>query len=93
MGMIKVSGEYPENIMHATYTSNQILTISQIERFPNDVATKMALSMANSTDATQNIENFKSCAYHPDWNQNANWGEVFRRLDQPGTSRRCVSIV
>ena len=40
---------------------------------------------------SRNIENFEICAAcHAGWNQSADWGHLFRRLEYPpGTSRLC----
>jgi len=47
--------------------------------------------LPDPTDATRNIENFDICAAcHAGWNQSADWGHLFRRLNSPpATSRVC----
>ena len=47
--------------------------------------------LPDTTDATRNVENFDICAAcHAGWNQSADWGHLFRRLDYPpGTTRVC----
>ena len=47
--------------------------------------------LPHKTDASRNIENFDICgACHAGWNQSADWGNLFRRLEYPpGTSRVC----
>lgn len=47
--------------------------------------------LPDPTDATRNIENFDICgACHAGWNQSADWGHLFRRLNYPpATLRLC----
>ena len=47
--------------------------------------------LPNPNDASRTIENFDICAAcHAGWNQSADWGHLFRRLNYPpGTSRVC----
>ena len=47
--------------------------------------------LPDRTDPTRNAENFDICAAcHVGWNQSADWGQLFRRLNYPpGTSRVC----
>lgn len=47
--------------------------------------------LPDPTDPTQNVEEFDICAAcHAGYNQSADWGHVFRRLNYPpGTSRVC----
>ena len=47
--------------------------------------------LPDPTDATRNVENFDICAAcHAGWNQSADLGHLFRRLNHPpGTSRVC----
>lgn len=47
--------------------------------------------LPDPTDPTQNVKEFDICAAcHAGFNQSADWGHVFRRLDYPrGTSRVC----
>lgn len=47
--------------------------------------------LPDPTDPARNIENFDICAAcHAGWNQSADWGHLFRRLNYPpGTSRIC----
>ena len=47
--------------------------------------------LPDSTDPARHIENFDICAAcHAGWNQSADWGHLFRRLNYPlGTSRIC----
>ena len=47
--------------------------------------------LPDPTDGTRHIENFDICAAcHAGWNQSADWGHLFRRLDfPPATTRVC----
>ena len=47
--------------------------------------------LPDPNDPTQNIKDFDICvACHAGWNQSADWGHLFRRLNYPpGTSRLC----
>lgn len=49
--------------------------------------------LPDPTDATRNIENFDICAAcHAGWNQSANWGHLFRRLNYPPATLRLCDL-
>lgn len=45
--------------------------------------------LADPTDGSRNVENFDICAAcHAGWNQSADWGHLFRRLNYPPSATR-----
>ena len=58
---------------------------------PEGIVSDEWYGLPNPTDPTRHVDNFEICAAcHAGWNQSADWGHIFRRLNYlPATSRLC----